>query len=632
MTPLQGSSRGLAGLAQLIEAIPARAVILDAGLGLIAANGAFASFFGLTTEALGRRTLAEIIGPEPAASLHRLAVQTRGTGLARREGWSTDSGDRRLYVEETVVPVDGGYVACVRDLTDLKTSEAMNAAIIAAALDCIVVIDETGMVVEFNPSAESAFGYRRDEVIGRPISEMIVPPAWRARHGAGMKRYLETGVASVLDRRVEIEAMRSDGLVFPAELTVTEVKQPGRRLFTAHLRDLSEPKRAAEELRLQRERLHQVEKLSAMGSLLAGVAHELNNPLAVVVAQATLLSEKAGDAATKDRAKRLHAAAERCGRIVKSFLAMARQKQGQREILDLNTVVAASLEMLSYGLRSAAIAVTMTLDPQLRPIEADRDLISQVVANLIINAQQALTDRAAPRRLELTTGNLANMVLLTVSDNGPGISEQAMTRIFDPYFTTKPAGTGIGLSICKTMVEAHGGRLEARHGAEGGAIFVVTLPAGEGAIPAGIASRTAPAKARRILVIDDEPEVAASLGDMLEALGHHVVVMGSPPQALDIIDRGGIEAVFADLRMPSMSGAEFRQLVRGRDPALAARTVIMTGDSIRGRSDIAAATEGGPIHFLEKPFTLDDLRRAVDGVFGAAPSEEAAQASTSSKT
>lgn len=506
--------------------------------------------------------------------------------------------------------------ALFREQVASEGGDTMNSAVIAAALDCIVVIDEAGIAMEFNPSAERTFGYRRDEVIGQPIADLIVPPAWQERHRAGMQRYRETGLASVLGRRVEIEGMRAGGEVFPVELTVTEVRQAGERRFMAHLRDLSEAKRAAEELRLQRERLHQVEKLSAMGSLLAGVAHELNNPLAVVVAQSSLLVERALDPVVRDRAERIHAAAERCGRIVKSFLAMARQKHAQREALDLNAIATATLEMLSHGLRSAGVEVTATLDPRLLRVEADRDLIGQVIANLVINAQQALLSRDLPRRLEVATANASNKVVLTVSDNGPGIPGHVASRMFDSYFTTKSsgAGTGIGLSICKAVVEAHGGGLEFRPGEPGGAVFIVTLPAVDGAAAVVASLPAARSKPRRILVIDDEPDVLASIGDMLEALGHQVVVSVSPQQALEIIGRNGIDLIFADLRMPAMSGTDFRRLVAEKHPQLAVRTVIMTGDTIGGAREIATASGAAKVHVLDKPFTLADLRQMVNAV------------------
>src|SRR5690606_27194541 len=186
---------------------------------------------------------------------------------------------------------------------------------------------------------------------------------------------------------------------FPVELAIQEVKAAGRTWFCAYLRDLSELRSAEAEVTRQRERLHQAEKMSALGSLLAGVAHELNNPLSVVVAQSTLLREQAKDPAVQNRAERIHAAAARCGRIVKSFLALVRQQPPMRREVDLNEAVLAALEMTAYGLRSSGIEVERRLDPDLPIIEADADQVGQVVVNLLVNAQQAMADRPTPRRL-----------------------------------------------------------------------------------------------------------------------------------------------------------------------------------------------------------------------------------------
>ncbi|MFL5251494.1 MAG: PAS domain S-box protein [Rhodopila sp.] len=267
----------------------------------------------------------------------------------------------------------------------------MNAAIIASALDCIIVVDESGNVVEFNPAAERLFAIARDAALRRPIADLIVPPALRARHAAGFRRYLETGQATMLNRRIQIEAMCTDGTVFPVELALAEVRLADRRLFAAYLRDLTAAQAADAQIARQREALPQSERLAAFGSLLAGVAHELNNPLSIVLGGALMLQEDAqdsGNAALAEEAERIRLAADRCARIVRSFLAMARQQATRRQKLNAVELIQGALRLLAYSLRSDSIAIETTISADLLALLGDPDQLQQVLANLITNARQ----------------------------------------------------------------------------------------------------------------------------------------------------------------------------------------------------------------------------------------------------
>jgi signal transduction histidine kinase len=235
---------------------------------------------------------------------------------------------------------------------------------------------------------------------------------------------------------------------------------------------------AARQIERQRDALRQSEKLSAMGTLLAGVAHELNNPLAIVMGRASLLEEKTEASALAADARRIREAAERCGRIVRTFLNMARQKPPERRAVQLNDIVRAAADMLGYTLRSHGITVDLALADDMPVAQADPDQLGQVVLNLIVNAQQALGNVDAARQLTLATGvELARpgrepRVWLRVADTGPGVPEEARARIFEPFFTTKGAGlgTGLGLSVSRAIVREHGGELTLEPHA-GGASF-----------------------------------------------------------------------------------------------------------------------------------------------------------------
>ena len=627
-------------LRAVLDEVPARTVIVALDNTFLYCNREFAEFFRCDAREIVGRHVAEVIGEPAWKTMEPWRPRLIAGQSVRNEGWIAYPDGKRVYIEQHVIPYAGpdgavaAFVSMTQDLTALRmreaeladqaaalrASEATYGAVVASALDGVIVIDEDGAVVEFNAAAETIFGHRRAEVMGEQIGDLIVPHDMREKHRVGFKRYLAGGEARILGRRLEVEALRATGETFPLELAVTEVKLPTRRLFTAHARDLTEPRRAAGEIERQRDRIHQIEKLSAMGSLLAGVAHELNNPLAILLTQASLLKETARDDAVRKRAERIEAAATRSGRIVKSFLAMARQKPAQREPISLNELVAAALEMTAYGLRSAGIVVERQLDPALPLVEADRDLIGQVVANLVINAQQALAERPQPRQVTIRTRRQGGFAVLEVADNGPGVPDQIRARIFEPYFTTKAVGvgTGIGLSICRQVAEEHGGGIAVEDRPEGGALFRVTLPllAGEGGGAEAVALEPEAqdsAPGWSVLVVDDELDVGQSLADILEFLGHRPELVGGPEEALARIDAGArYDLLFADLRMPAMNGMELHAAVAARRPELASRFVVMTGDLVAGPQLIERAGGGDAPPTLDKPFNPAEVRALLE--------------------
>ena len=385
--------------------------------------------------------------------------------------------------------------------------------------------------------------------------------------------------------------------------------------------DVTDRKCAEVELARSREALHQSEKLAALGSLLAGVSHELNNPLSAIVGQAEMLEEDALGTPLEARAKKISAAADRCARIVQTFLAMARRREPDRLAIDPNALVVDALQITEYALRTTGITASVECDPNVPAIEGDRDQLHQVLVNLIINAQQALESaetfdkRLCVRTCVTASGNVA----IDIVDNGPGVPQDLTTRIFEPFFTTKPtcSGTGVGLSFSFGIVEAHGGCLSVLP-SDKGATFRIELPAASPVSAEIVAEAEAPHSApiatirRRALVVDDEPDIADTIRELLEREGFDVVVASEGSAALRALDRHEFDVVLSDLRMPGVSGPEMYARLKEVRPQLLDRIAFVTGDTLGASMDAFLKESGRPV--LEKPFTRAGVRCLVQAL------------------
>ena len=397
----------------------------------------------------------------------------------------------------------------------------------------------------------------------------------------------------------------------------------GRRLGAVlAMHDVSDMKRAEEELRHQREALYHSEKLATMGTLLASVAHELNNPLSVVRGQANLLRRDAGSGPLLVRAEKIEKAAERCARIVANFLALARQRPPEREQVALREVVEASVELLVYSLQLDGVEMRLELAEDVPFIRADSHQLQQVLINLITNAHHSVREVQGPRRITVRTrfDLPRSRVILEVSDSGPGVPADLRQRIFDPFFTTKPAerGTGLGLPLCREIVQAHGGAIEVGEEEGGGALFWIELPVGD---PVPVAAERVPEAlaeivSRSILVVDDEPEVAEVLAESLRTSGHHVDVALGGVAGLARLLSGHYDLIFTDMKMPDLDGKSLLREASGLDPALPRRFVFTTGDGLSQETQGFFEASGLPI--LRKPYDLSEVNRVVARVLAAA--------------
>jgi len=626
----------------LIENMTARLSVVDREHRYVYANREALDFLGQPAEQVIGQHLSKVVGEAAYAGYKQLAERVFAGEALRLEGWVEYPGHGMRYLRESFIPYGTGdgpvQVVAVfgRDYTELKlrereladklaelhTSEALKSAIFDHALAALVTTDALGRIVEFNPSAEAMFGRRRADVLGRLVSEVMIPERFRVPHESGMQRIQAGGAPRVIGKRMEMHALRADGSEFPMEMVLWRTDAAGSVFYTASIGDLSERHDAASQIERQREALRQSEKLGAMGSLLAGVAHELNNPLAIVMGRASLLEEKCEDLPElRADALRIREAAERCGRIVRTFLNMARSRPSQRSPVAINEMVRAAADMLQYGYRTHGIELDLALADALPSITADGDQIGQVVMNLLVNAQQALAGAEGPRRVRVQTGleprrdNREPRVWLRVADNGPGVSAALRPRVFEPFFTTKPegTGTGLGLAVSRSLARDHGGELTLEPSSEqGGASFRLSLPisgqAEEATVPAALPEAGASLMVR-VLVVDDEAELAELMREMLETAGYDVATAESGAVALELLATARFDAIVSDLRMPDIDGAALWREVAARHPALSRSMLFVTGDTLS--PDAREFLRSSRCASLDKPFSKADLLARV---------------------
>ncbi len=375
-------------------------------------------------------------------------------------------------------------------------------------------------------------------------------------------------------------------------------------------------------------KLLQTEKMAALGQLVSGIAHELNNPLTAMMGYAQLLLGHNLRPPELVEAKNIFQEAERARRIVKNLLYFAREAKPERMPADLNEIVERTLALRSYELKVENIAVECELDPHLPVTMADPYQLQQVVLNLIVNAEQALLQGRGSGRIRLRTHRLSeSRIALEVADDGPGVSPEVASRIFDPFFTTKPpgVGTGLGLSIVYGIVHQHGGEvfLESTPGA--GARFAVELPIVPVPARAALAEKqlpeTAPTRgpAGRILVVEDEPTVAQLIADVLREEGHQVEAVMDSQEGLNCIARTRYDLVICDLRMPRLDGPAFYEaLVRAGSP-VQHKIMFITGDTLAPRTLEFLEPHGLP--YLAKPFLVEELKLAVSRMLERARDE-----------
>ncbi len=502
----------------------------------------------------------------------------------------------------------------------LSTEERYRTLFDQASEAIVITATDDFRILELNQAAQRLLGITRAEADQHRLTAFCQMKTTSATPQTPLEWF------HYLCEQRPLNLARKDGGLVPLEASGNEVEFDGRPAFQFFMAEVTERARLEQQLR-------QAEKLSALGQMISGVAHELNNPLAVVKGYLELiLAHHDLPPQTRADLEKVAHESNRAAKLVMNFLSFAREQPAHRELVNLNDLVRRLVELRKFDLMVAKTELTLELEPALPRVSADPDQAQQLVVNLINNALQAMVDLSQPGRLKITTRSANDRVQLLVEDNGPGVPAHLVQKIFEPFFTTKEVGTGtgLGLSIAHSIMTEHKGRIYHQPSTLGGAGFVLEFPAADAPERETARETVSPVAksieipsrcAGHILVLDDEKSIAEMLSEMLGLLGYTTTVCHVPAQALQLIKGQEFDLIISDFRMPGLNGEQFFSLATKQKPELARRIIFLTGDVVNEETLKFLKSIGNP--HLAKPFDLARVKTMVAEVLRSnAPLEE----------
>jgi len=457
-------------------------------------NAAAEQLFGYSAAEMIGQPLAILIPPDRVQEEELILERIRsGLKVEHYETVRRRKDGTEITASLTISPIRDsrgkvvGASKIVRDITERKegerallSREAQLRSILETVPDAMIVIDERGRIQSFSTAAERLFGYTTTEALGRNVA-MLMPSPYREAHDGYLARYLSTGERRIIGIGRIVVGRGKDGHTFPIELSVGEVNTEGRRLFTGFIRDLTERHEHDRRLQEVQAELVHMSRLSELAQMVSALAHEVNQPLSAISAY---LKASARFLEADDREKavsimqRAADQTERASEIVRRLREFVKKGSTEKRVEEIAKVIDEASALALVGTRRGGIRVEMRLDPAARLAIIDKIQIQQVLFNLIRNAIEAMT---SSERRELTIATVRRsdaQIEISVSDTGPGLAPEVRSRLFQPFVTTKATGMGVGLSICRSIVEAHGGTLQAEDREDGGTIFRFTVPQG----------------------------------------------------------------------------------------------------------------------------------------------------------
>ena len=511
--------------------------------------------------------------------------------------------------------LENGLVV-VRDIAErkqaeqaLRESEEKYRLLVENANEVITVVQD-GQLKFVNARATEVTGYLKEELLFKPFTEfihladrhMVTEKHFRKLQG---ERAPEVYPFRIIDKDGNIKWLEMNAVVFTWE---------GRPAILNFLSDITECKQIQEQLITD-------DRLATIGRLAAGVAHELNNPLTVVIGYCELLLSKEIPLGIRNELEKIHHAAQRTTKVVGNLLNLVRQQRPEKRYTNINEILHQTLELQAYELRANNIQVFTNFAPNLQPTVVDPCQVQEVFLNIIVNAEEMMSEAHSGGKLIIETKEEEDHIKISFTDDGPGIPEEEFSRIFDPFFTRKEGdkGVGLGLSICHSIVTQHGGRIYAQSGKKKGATFVVQLPiTSEEKHEEASIKEEPPHKelAYKILVIDDEADICDIIGSTLSKDGHRVEVASNGTLALRKLAKTNYDLCLVDIKMSQMDGRTFYQKIKRNYPYLTKRVAFITGDTVSNSTQTFLDSTRCP--YLAKPFKLNELRSLISNVSQAA--------------
>ena len=557
-------------------------------------------FFGNTKNALehyvnpqDRQNYVDALHQAGYVDDYRITFKNAQGKLCASESWGRlVTFDGEAYV-----------VTAIMDLTEQHEREAMIRHVLEACPAPIQMTKaRTGEVLFSSPETIALFG-RVDTA-----KQFYVDPHAREIYLAELnsKGFIQEYKAKFFDAK---------GTEFWGAVAARMIQYDGEDVIVSHTRDMTEQLRIEAELSQQQDQLYQNDKMSAMGELLAGVAHELNNPLSVVVGHSLMLREDCEEPEILRQVEKISTAAERCARIVKTFLTMARQQPVKAQCVDINETVQTAMDVARYGDAGESLSMECHLMAELPKVCVDPDQITQVVINLILNAEQAIRVSGQGTRITLETrvSEGGQSIEILVEDDGPGIAENVRSRVFEPFFTTKDIGegTGIGLALCHRIVGSHNGQISLSERRGGGTVFTIRLPV-DSATPAAKKSEASIDHTQpqvRVLIVDDEEDVAELNAEILTRAGYLVDVFNQAERAVESLRENDYGLILSDLNMPQLDGRGFFETLKAEFPDMVGKIGFVTGDTMGLSSQRFLGEAQRPC--IEKPVSPKELRAFV---------------------